>query len=81
MQEKEVKTKLSEIKDPLTGASITELGIVKSIQINEDHKHIYVSIHMPHHMRALQSYVETQIKDKTQTLGYVGEIEIQMRQP
>ncbi len=76
MNEKEIKEKLKEIRDPTTGNNIVELGIIKGIEINEENKHVYVTMHLPHHMRELESYVESSIKEEIDSEGYKTQIEI-----
>ena len=76
MNEEEIKEKLKEIRDPNTGKNIIELGIIKGIEINEENKHVYVIMHLPHHMRELESYVESSIKEEIDSEGYKTQIEM-----
>jgi len=76
MEEKAFADCLREIVDPETGKNIVDLGIVKQIEVNEEEKAVDVLIHLPHHMRDLQSYIENSIEEEIKSKGYKVRIEI-----
>ena len=76
MEEKAFADCLREIVDPETGKNIVDLGIVKQIEVNEEEKAVDVLIHLPHHMRDLQSYIENSIEEEIKSRGYKARIEI-----
>ena len=76
MEEKAFTDCFKEIVDPETGKNIVDLGIVKQIEVNEEEKAVDVLIHLPHHMRDLQSYIENSIEEEIKSKGYKVRIEI-----
>ena len=76
MDERELKERLREIRDPNTGKDIVELEVIRGIEINEENRHVYIQMHLPHHMRDLETYVESSIKEEIDSQGYKAQIEM-----
>lgn len=68
-----------EIIDPNTGRDIVELGAITGVDVHEDTKRVYVMMHMPHHLRDLQGYVESSVIEEVSSAGYKPIIELMAR--
>ncbi|MBS3060875.1 MAG: hypothetical protein J4432_05210 [DPANN group archaeon] len=69
-----INDELNSIQD-INGDSISQLGILKSIELNEENKHVFVVLDFSH-CKHLQSFVEERVHDICSENGYKAYLEI-----